>query len=161
MNKYLILSMVCFTAISVCMDQPVEQYLQPSLMGVPVELRIKIIKHIGESSTLGQALDSIKSLSCVSKHFNELLQDSHILNVILEKAEKKLQISKLEIAQRLNTPTARKIKLDLVGRAEEKFRDFISFSSAEKTVYNYAEYLRALTDPYEKRGSKLFIFSLL
>ena len=117
MNRYLILSMICFTSISVSMDQPVKEYLQPSLIGLPVELQIKIIKHIGKSSTLEQTLYSIKSLACVSKHFNELLQDSHTLNAILEKAEKKFQISKLEIAQRLNTPTAREIKLDLVRKS--------------------------------------------
>lgn len=160
MNKYLILSMICFTAISVPMDQPVKQYLQPSLMGMPVDMRIKIITYIGESSTLEQALDSIKSLACVSKHFKELLKDSRNLNAILEKAEREFQISKLEIAQRLNTPAAREIKLDLEGRAEEKFRDFTSFSSAEKNLYNYAEYLRALTDSYERKEAPSYLHFL-
>jgi len=63
------------------------------LMGLPSELHVCITALIGDPPNLIEALNSIKSLACVPKHFNGLLNDHKNIYNILESLEKRFHRS--------------------------------------------------------------------
>jgi hypothetical protein len=84
-NNLVIVLMLFFSMPIISMQREVSAAPQsPTLMGIPNDIRVLIIKDLTTSKSIAEAIDALQNLSKVNHKFNKLLNDPNINDSLIK-----------------------------------------------------------------------------
>lgn len=128
------------------------------LANLPADIKVIIASFLACGITLTQALDNVKTLTRVNRHFRDVLTDPNRLFVVLNAFADRFKKSSLEIAIKMNTRASLAIANQLQQESLKKYDEYQkAHLHDQELLFNYLNSLAILNDP--KASSYVYYLS--